>query len=308
MFVFIESLIHFDYSNSRNIVYWISFVFMYKINLIRAKSILTKSGLPVSDYVVNPYVGCRFGCKYCYASFIGRWKHPGEQWGEFVDVKINAAEVLKKELAKKKSKNFGSIFFGSVTDPYQGLEAKYKITRKCLEVIADFKYKGSVSLLTKSPLVLRDIDILKRIKKMSVGLTITSTDDLVSKYLETYAPPAEERIKSLKKLKDAGIETYAFVGPLLPNFVWEKGNLEKLFQKLAETKVDEIWVEHINLSRYIKERLFLYLKKDYPRQLKSFQEAEKIEYQKQLEKIIFDLIKKYKLKLACQKILSHKKT
>lgn len=279
---------------------------MYSINLVPAKSILTKSGLPASDYVINPYVGCRFGCKYCYASFIGRWRHPGEQWGEFVDVKINAAEILKKELEKKKSKNFGSIFFGSVTDPYQGLEAKYKITRQCLEIIADFKYRGFVSLLTKSPLVLRDIDIFKKIKQMSVGLTITSTNDQVSKYLETYAPPTEERIKALKKLKDAGIETYAFVGPLLPNFVWEKGNLEKLFQKLAETKVDEIWIEHINLSRYIKERLFSYLKKDCPRELKKFQEAEKSQYRKRLEEIVFDLIKKYRLKLACQKILFHK--
>jgi DNA repair photolyase len=280
---------------------------MYKINLIQARSILTKSGLPVSDYVVNPYVGCHFGCKYCYASFIGRWRHPSEKWGEFVDVKINAAEVFKKELEKKKSKNFGSIFFGSVTDPYQGLEAKYKITRQCLKVIADFNCRGSVSLLTKSPLVLRDLDVFKKIKQMSVGLTVTSTDDPISKYLETYAPAANERIRALKKLKDAGIETYAFVGPLLPNFVLQKENLEKLFQKLAEIKVDEIWVEHINLSSYIKERLFAYLKKDYPQELKKFQEAENNQYKKRLEKIILALIKKYQLKLACQKILSHKK-
>lgn len=280
---------------------------MYKIKLLQAKSILTKSDLPTSDYVINPYLGCRFGCKYCYASFIGRWKHPGEKWGEFVDVKINAADILQKELKRKKSKNFGSIFFGSVTDPYQGLEAKYKITRQCLQVIADFGYEDSVSLLTKSPLVLRDIDAFKKIKQMSVGLTTTSTDDPISKYLETYAPPAEKRIKALKKLKDAGIETYAFVGPLLPNFVWEKGNLEKLFQKLAETKVDEIWVEHINLSSYIKERLFAYLKKDHPQELKKFQEAEKTHYRKKLERIVLALIKKYHLKLACQKILFHKK-
>jgi DNA repair photolyase len=280
---------------------------MFHIRLIQAKSVLTKSGLPASDYVINPYVGCRFGCKYCYASFIGRWRHPGEKWGEFVDVKINAAAVLKKELVKKKSKNFGSVFFGSVTDPYQGLEVKYKITRQCLKVVADFNYEGSVSLLTKSPLALRDIDVFKKIKKLSVGLTITSTDDPISKYLETYAPPVKERIETLKKLKEAGIATYAFVGPLLPNFVLEKENLEKLFQRLAETKVDEIWVEHINLSSYIKERLFNYLKKDYPRELKKFQEAEKNQYRKKLEEILLALIKKYQLKLACQKILSHKK-
>jgi DNA repair photolyase len=142
---------------------------------------------------------------------------------------------------------------------------------------------------------------------MSVGLTITSTDDPISKYLETYAPPAKERIRALKKLKEAGIKTYAFIGPLLPNFILQKENLEKFFQKLAEIKVDEIWVEHINLSPYIKERLFNHLKKDCPQELKKFQEAEKSQYRQQLEKIVLALIKKYQLKLACQKVLSHKK-
>lgn len=201
---------------------------MVRIKLIWVKSILTKSHLPASDYVINPYVGCSFGCKYCYASFIGRWRHPCEEWGSFIDVKINAAEVLKKEL-ERKSKNFGSIFFGSVTDPYQGIEVKYQITRQCLQVLTDFNYQGEISLLTKSPLVLRDIDLFKKIKNLSVGLTITSVNDPISKYLETYAPSSEKRIEALKKLKEAGIKTYAFVGPLLPNFVFRKENLEKLF-------------------------------------------------------------------------------
>lgn len=152
---------------------------------------------------------------------------------------------------------------------------------------------------------MRDIDILKRINKVSIGLTVTSTNDPISRYLETYAPSAEERLKALKKLKEAGIRTYAFVGPLLPNFVWEGRNLEKLFEKLAKTDVDEIWIEHINLSKYIKERLFSYLKKDYPDEIKKFQQAEKSDYRIKLEAIIFNLVKKYHLKLAHQKILSH---
>lgn len=88
-----------------------------EINEIKVKSILIKSGLPDADWVINPYVGCAFGCKYCYAAFIGRWKHPNEIWGEFVDVKTNAPEILEKELEKlnKKfqSKDFGSIFYKS---------------------------------------------------------------------------------------------------------------------------------------------------------------------------------------------------
>lgn len=94
---------------------------------------------------------------------------------------------------------------------------------------------------------------------------------------------------TVNSIKKAGIKSYAFVGPLLPNFVFEKNNLDALFRQLKETKVDEIWVKHINLSSYIKERLFSYLKKDHPDQLKKFQEAEKSDYKNHLEKIIFYL-------------------
>lgn len=92
-----------------------------RINTIQAKTIFTKSGLPGSDWVINPYNGCLFGCMYCYAAQIARWKHPDEEWGSYLDVKINAPELLKKELEKLekklKTKDFGSVFFSSVTDP-----------------------------------------------------------------------------------------------------------------------------------------------------------------------------------------------
>lgn len=108
------------------------------IRELQAKSIFTKSGLPASDWVVNPYNGCLFGCSYCYAAQIARWRHPNEEWGTYLDVKINAPVLLKKELvtlASKarppKLKNFGSVVFSSVTDPYVGMEAKYK-AKPCL--------------------------------------------------------------------------------------------------------------------------------------------------------------------------------
>ena len=135
-----------------------------KVKEIKAKSILQKSGLPDVDWVINPYTGCRFGCKYCYAAFVGKFKHPGEKWGSFLDAKINAPELLRKELSKKlkNTKDIGTIFLSSVTDPYQGLEAKYKLTRKCLEILLDFDYQGKISILTKSTLVSRDIDLFKK--------------------------------------------------------------------------------------------------------------------------------------------------
>jgi hypothetical protein len=153
-----------------------------KINEITAKTVLTKTNLPGCDYVVNPYNGCQFACMYCYAAQIARWKHPGEKWGSFMDIKLNAPDLLKKELEKleKKyySKNFGIIWFSSVTDPYTGLEAKYQLTRKCLEVLVDFGYEGQVAIQTKSGLIVRDIDLYKRFKDVSIGFTVTTLDTL----------------------------------------------------------------------------------------------------------------------------------
>ena len=175
-----------------------------KINQITAKSIFIKSGLPASDWVVNPYNGCLFGCMYCYAAQIARWKHPDEEWGTYVDVKTNAPELLKKELETLEkrihTKNFGSVFLSSVTDPYLGLESKYHLTRQCLEVLADFGYEGNVSIQTKSPLAIQDIDVLKRLKDVTVGFTVTTLDDNVSRFLETKAPPVSARIDALRQL------------------------------------------------------------------------------------------------------------
>jgi DNA repair photolyase len=134
-----------------------------------------------------------------------------EQWGSFVDIKINASEVLRRQLRRAEQ---GNIMISSVTDPYQPIEAKYKITRKCLEVLS--MYRFPVDILTKSPLVIRDIDIILKLEDVEVGLTITTDNDKVRRIFEPCAPPVQVRIDTLKKLHNAGINTYVFIGPLLP--------------------------------------------------------------------------------------------
>lgn len=283
----------------------------HKINLIKAKSIFIKSGLPGADYVINPYNGCLFGCMYCYAAQIARWKHPNEVWGTYLDVKTNAPELLKKELTslekRLKTKNFGSIFFSSVTDPYVGLEVKYQLTRKCLEVLADFGYEGNVSIQTKSPLVTKDIDVLKRLKDIAVGFTVTTLDDKVSRFLEVMAPPVSARIQALKKLHEAGIPTYAFIGPILPHFVNSEEKINELLDKLQEVGVKEVWFEHINLSPKIKARLFDFLKKESPELIPEFENADTEEYRERLEKIIYKAMKGRNLKMGLGKVIYHKK-
>ena len=281
-----------------------------KVNLVKAKSVFIKSGLPGSDWVINPYNGCSFGCMYCYATQIASWKHPNEEWGTYLDVKENASEVLKSGLEKlgKKlhKKDFGSVFFSSVTDPYVGMESRYQITRKCLEVLANFGYEGNIAIQTKSPLVTKDIDILKKLKKVTVGFTITSLDDKVSQFLEVNAPLVTSRLKALKELHNNGIATYAFVGPILPHFLTNKEKIEELLDKLQEVGVKEVWFEHINLSPKIKERLYIYLRKESPELIPVFDNANTQEYRENLDKVIQESVKARGMKLGLGKVIHHR--
>lgn len=277
-----------------------------KINEIQAKTILTKSGLPGSDWVINPYNGCQFACMYCYAAQIARWHHPNEDWGSFLDVKINAPELLKKELEKFGKKDFGFIFFSSITDPYTSLEAKYNLTRQCLEVLADFGYEGEVGIQTKSPLVLKDIDILKKIKNVQVGFTLTTLDNKASRFLEVFAPPVTERIKALKELNKHNIKTYAFIGPILPHFIKSKKEIDELLDSVQDAGTNEVWLEHINLSSKIKDRLFAYLKTEAPELIPDFEVADSHRYRDQLNEVITECLKDRNLKLGLGKIIYHR--
>jgi DNA repair photolyase len=282
-----------------------------KINLIQAKSILIKSGLPGSDYVINPYNGCLFGCMYCYAAQIARWKHPKEKWGTYIDVKNNASELLRKELykmeKKTKSKNFGSIFLSSVTDPYMSMESKYRLTRKCLEVLADFGYTGLIGIQTKSPLIIRDIEIIKKIKNCTVGFTVTTLDDKISRFLEVMAPPVTKRIEALKKLHEAKISTYAFIGPILPYFVNDEKKISGILDELQKVGVKEVWFEHLHINPGTKGRLYDYLKKESPELLLEFEKADNGEYRKKVDGMIKKALAGRNMKLGLGKVIFHTK-
>jgi len=206
---------------------------MPKVKEIKAKSILNKS--KIFDYCLNPYTGCQINCRYCYARlFMRRYSGHKEAWGDFVDAKINASEVLKKQLDKAKK---GTVWISSVCDPYQPLEAKYELTRRCLKEL--LKKQFPVNIQTKSKLVLRDLDLFQEFEEMDVGFTITTDDERMTKLFEPNATPVKERLTALEKIHSFGIKTFAFVGPLLP------GNPEKLIEKLEE-KVDNIYIDKMN--------------------------------------------------------------
>ena len=282
----------------------------FDIKEIRAKSILSPSQLKDSDYdySLNPYLGCRFGCVYCYASFMGRFVGKKVQdWGEYVFAKVNAPELLKKEITKIPHKGEGKwIWFSSVTDPYQALELKYRLTRACLHVLVEYGFRGGVSFLTKSPLVLEDLPILKKLHTVEVGMTITSTDDSISRYFEKFAPPASARLKALKKLNDEGIKTYAFIGPLLPHYVAQKQTLDKLMKAIHDTGVRDVYVEHINLSSYILNRLKHEVEGIDPEILKMFYASKTKEYRHTFDRIVPDLLRKNGLRIRLGGTLYHK--
>lgn len=278
-----------------------------KIEETTAKSIIVASKLPDADYVVNPYTGCQFACLYCYASFMGRFvNEPIENWGNYVYVKTNAVELCEAELKRwPEERKHSSILLSSVTDPYQGLESKYKLTRGILEVFARERYPGTISILTKSPLVLRDVDIIASLPHPDVGMTVTTTDDRISRFLEVAAPQATRRLKTLRELHDNGIPTYAFVGPLLPHFRFEPEKLDELFAGLADAGVKAVYVEHMNLSAYIKKRLWERLRGERPEVQEVYTAAETRTHREALDKLVAELLKKHGLRLRLQQVLYH---
>ncbi len=220
-------------------------VLEYIVNLtlheIDARTVLSKSKIPGADYCLNPYVGCFHGCRYCYATFMKRFTGHTEAWGSFVDVKINTPEVLRRQLQRASR---GNIMLSSVTDAYQPIESRYKLTRQCLEVISEYQFP--VSILTKSPLVLRDVDLIQQIKDIEVGITVTTDDDRIRRLFAPQAPPISARIRTLRKLHEHGIATYAFIGPVLPM------NPEELAAKISPY-VNDVLVDRMNYVSKTRE-------------------------------------------------------
>ncbi|MEK7172355.1 MAG: radical SAM protein [Patescibacteria group bacterium] len=210
-----------------------------KIIEIKAKEIFIKTKLG-ADWVVNPYVGCGHQCLYCYARFMAKWK-PAEygKWGSWVEAKVNAPELVMAKNVK------GEVFMSSICDAYQPIEKELKLTRRILE---NMDKNVKLSILTKSDLVLRDIDVLRQFKKIEVGLTINSFAGKAKELFEPAAPATAKRITTLEKLKEQGISIYAFVSPIIPGLI----DLPDIINK-TKNLVDYYWFEFLNLRGAGKE-------------------------------------------------------
>ena len=223
---------------------------------VKCRSLLSESRL--ADYCINPYVGCQHACRYCYAeSYTQRFSPRREAWGDFVDIKINAPAVLSKEIRRRRK---GEVFFSSLTDPYQPLERKYGLTRKLLGILLEHQFP--ISIQTKSALVLRDLDLILKFEKREVGFTVTTLDDTVRKMFEPASSPAEERLQAIGKLKKEGVRTFIFFGPMLP-FISDR-ELEQDLRRIAETGVDYIYVDRLNMKPGLWPKIETFLHSDLP--------------------------------------------
>jgi len=215
---------------------------MVVVKEIKVKSVLSKSQIYDVDYSINPYIGCEHACIYCFARHFCRKFDVRDNWGKLVYVKINAPRILKREVKKACR---GVVLMSSITDPYQPIERRYEISRRLLEILA--KTKLSVIIMTKSNLVTRDIDIIKELSNVEVGVTITTSDENISRLIEPQAPTTSHRIEAISKLTDHEIKTFVFMGPFIP-IVSEIG-VDSLISELKSIGVSRVVIDTLNIKR-----------------------------------------------------------
>ncbi|HUT27804.1 MAG TPA: radical SAM protein [Methanomassiliicoccales archaeon] len=202
-----------------------------KVSEVRTRVALPPSRLPGLDYALNPYVGCQHDCLYCYAPYVT--KRPRSEWTNVL-ARTDLPLALAREIRGKK----GVIGLGTVTDPYQEVERHLLITRRCLMEIIPHGLK--VSVLTKSDLILRDLELYRELPG-EVGLTVTSISDALSREFEPGAPLPQKRLDALRQFSDVGINAYALVGPLLP--VLEEKDAAELVDALVDTGIKWIMLD-----------------------------------------------------------------
>lgn len=217
---------------------------------VDTKNIMTKSSLPVGGYSVNPYVGCTHGCKYCYASFMKRFTGHTEAWGTFLDVK------RWPEIKNPQKYRGQRVVIGSVTDGYLPQEAWFRNTRKLLEQLKD---SGAELLIcTKSDLVVRDLDLLREMGKVTVSWSVNTLDEAFRADMDK-AVSIERRLDAMKQVYDAGIRTVCFISPVFPGIT----DFEAIFRRVKD-QCDLVWLENLNLRGGFKGEILAYIGEKYP--------------------------------------------
>lgn len=219
------------------------------VKLVECKTAASPSGLPGLDWAINPYRGCAHGCAYCYAQDVTRFEL-GKPWGETVEVRANIVQRLEIELGKGAKGVYG---VGTVTDPYQPSEKEFELTRGCLSVLK--RSDAETSILTKSDLVLRDVDILKGWTNVEVGVSLASLNDDLASHLEPGAPLPERRLAALRKLGEEGVRTYLMAAPIIRGLSDSEDGLRSLVRRACRAGVATIMWDKFNPKPMASSRL-----------------------------------------------------
>jgi DNA repair photolyase len=217
-----------------------------KIRQINCKTALSPSKLPGIDYSLNPYTGCEHSCAYCYAPNV--LKINREKWGDFVYVKLNIPFILSRELRMKKR---GVVGISTVTDPYQPVEKKFKITRYCLEQL--LKHDFPINIQTKSSIANRDIDLISKFSNAEVMVSIPTLNDNERQLLEPYSSSIEERLDILRNYSNAGVRVCVFFGPIYPTIKNEE--ITEILKIFTDCGVSEIMIDKFHFRRGIIENI-----------------------------------------------------
>lgn len=181
----------------------------FEVQEVHVRSALTPCRIPGEPWSLNPYAGCSHACAYCYVPDVARLQRG--RWGSYVVIKRNLLHVLARELKRKEQRE---VFLSSATDPYQPVEGAERLTRRCLELL--LRAGWPVRVLTRNPLVLRDLDLLRRFEDLSIGMSVPTLDDAARRVIEPGAPSVRARLKALRALSDAGLEPYVNLAPCYP--------------------------------------------------------------------------------------------
>lgn len=235
------------------------------ISKIGCKTILNRTS--ICDYSLNCYTGCAHGCRYCYARFMQRFHPHPEPWGKFVDIKVNAIEVLERQLRRAVP---GAVFVSSACDGWQPVEAEYQLTRQCCDLL--LKHRFRIEALTKSSLVLRDLDIFSG-RNVRIGVTITTLNERLKRLWEPNSSSIEQRFGVISKSGTAGLETAIMFGPLLPFLSDNQQSIDSMFKRAAELAVDIIWVDALNPRPKVWSSVASLLRKKFPDLLECYRQV-----------------------------------
>ncbi|GGE20170.1 radical SAM protein [Marinithermofilum abyssi] len=255
----------------------------------KPKSVLNRVREPAMsfDWSINPYRGCGHGCHFCYARGTHAWLgfHADDSFKNNIYVKRDAAEVLRQELKRGKWKG-GHIAVGTATDPYQQLEGKLQITRSIIEVLAE--YQVPFSITTRSPLVLRDVDVLKVANIQAVNVSLSTLDEEVWCRTEPASPHPRQRLRTVEELNKAGIRAGLFLAPIIPYLTDAEEQLRAYMEAAKKHGAYYVVPSILRLKPEVKGWFFRqiqpYFPRVYPHLVRLYQEGARVgqEYQSSL--------------------------